>query len=72
MRSQCAVAALCVTLDSTVAVSCTRTDDVVQSVVARSIIRPPVGNHRDHLRDHITSPANRNGITNFNEFFVYF
>ena len=37
------MAALCVTLDLTVAVSCTRTDDVVQSVVARSIIRPPVG-----------------------------
>ena len=37
------MAALCVTLDSTVAVSCTRTDDVIQRVVARSIIRPPVG-----------------------------
>ena len=31
------------TLDSTVAVSCTRTDDVIQRVVARSITRPPVG-----------------------------
>ena len=37
------MAALCVTLDLTVAVSCTRTDDVIQRVVARSIIRPPVG-----------------------------
>ena len=49
------MAALCVTLDSTVAVSCTRTDDVVQSVVARSIIRPPVGGtHRTPAVDEPT------------------
>ena len=51
------MAALCVTLDLTVAVSCTRTDDVVQSVVARSIIRPPVGGKNPRTPAAVDEPT---------------
>ena len=51
------MAALCVTLDSTVVVSCTRTDDVIQSVVSRSITRPPVGGNISHSRSRRRADA---------------